>query len=282
MTSTPGHSTPETATPENAGDDPLARWATDLQAWAIPAEILDQAPQSPWIHPVESFRPEGDLMVATPSRLRALEALEGVDRPSVLDVGCGGGRGAFGLTPPATRVIGVDHQQGMLDVFADEARQRGVEVETVLGDWPDVAEATPVADVAICHHVFYNVQQIEPFARALHEHARRRVVVELPVHHPLSSLSDLWEHFWGLRRPTSPTADDALVAMRHLGFDAQLERFDVAVPARATTEVTDREIEHTRIRLCLPASRDAEVGEVLRARTTRPRELATLWWDVGT
>jgi hypothetical protein len=103
-------------------------------------------------------------------------------------------------------------------------------------------------------------------------------VVELPVHHPLSGLSDLWEHFWGLRRPTSPTAEDALVAMRRLGFDAHLERFEVPMPERP---VTDRDVEHTRIRLCLPADRDAELGELLRARPVRPRELATLWWDTA-
>jgi 2-polyprenyl-3-methyl-5-hydroxy-6-metoxy-1,4-benzoquinol methylase len=121
--------------------------------------------------------------------------LSKLDAPSVLDIGCGGGRGTFGLTPPATLVVGVDHQQGMLDVYEDEAHQRDISVVTVLGDWPDVSGVTPVCDVAICHHVFYNVQNIEPFVHALHNHARHRVVVELPTQHPLSSLSDLWLTF---------------------------------------------------------------------------------------
>ncbi len=54
---------------------PLAHWADALQQWAIPEHILSQAPQSPWIHPVENFRPHGDLFVDVPSRMRALEAL---------------------------------------------------------------------------------------------------------------------------------------------------------------------------------------------------------------
>lgn len=254
----------------------LQGWATALQAWGIPQEILDQAPQSPWIHPVANFRPEGNLMVETPSRLRALDALASKTNPSVLDVGCGGGRGAFGLTPPAVRVIGVDHQQGMLDVFVDEAKQRGLDVETVLGDWLDVSAQTPIADVVVCHHVYYNVQNIAPFAQALNDHATTRVVVELPQQHPLSSLSEYWKHFWNLDRPMSPTAHDALEAMKFLGFDVHLELFAVAGSSRA---ITTEDVEHTRIRLCLPASRDEEIRTFMESHPAGERQLATIWWN---
>lgn len=262
--------------------EPNARWSTDLPKWGIPDEILQQAPQSPWIHPVASFRPEGNLYADTPSRLRALEALEravdigGSSPLSVLDVGCGGGRAAFGLTPPATRVIGVDHQQAMLDVFSEEAATRGLSCETVLGDWPDVADRTPSATVVTCHHVLFNVRDLEPFLRALHSHASERVVVEIPQQHPLAVLSPLWKHFWGLERPTSPTCDDALEVVRSLGLDARLARFDVHHEPKP---ITDQDVEFTRIRLCLPASRDAEVREYLEAHPTSGRALATIWWD---
>lgn len=257
--------------------DFVSNWAHSLQQWAIPTVILDQAPESPWIHPVETFRPTGNLMVDTPSRHRALEALQNLVALSVLDVGCGGGRGTFGLTPPATHVVGVDHQQGMLDVYQDEARQLGVAVQTVLGDWPDVAANTPQCDVVICHHVFYNVQNIAPFVHALSSHAKKRVVVELPVQHPLATLSDLWLMFWDLERPSSPTAHDALAVVRHLGYDAQLELFEVAA---SQVDIMPTDVEHTRIRLCLPADRDAEIEAALRARPAQPRKLATIWWDV--
>ena len=143
-------------------------------------------------------------MVATPSRLRALEAIEGLADASVLDVGCGGGRAAFGLTPPATSVVGVDHQQAMLDVFTAAAEERHVTSRTVLGDWPDVADEAPSCDVVVCHHVLYNVQRIAPFLQALDAHAHRRVVIEMPVRHPLSHMADLWKHFWDLDRPQRP------------------------------------------------------------------------------
>lgn len=251
-------------------------WATSLREWGIPAHILDAAPQSPWIHPVENFRPTGDLFVDTPSRLRALEALP--VGGSVLDVGCGGGRAAFGLTPPAASVVGVDHQQVMLDVFADEAHQRGIRVETHLGEWPAVAQDVEPCDVVTCHHVLYNVQAIEPFVAALTTAARRRVVVEIPRHHPLSSLSAAWAHFWGLVRPTDPSADDALAVTLAMGLDAHLEHFEIPPPPVARP-ISDLDVEHTRIRLCLPADRDAEVREFLMSQPPQGRHLATLWWD---
>lgn len=254
----------------------LEHWSASLKSWGIPQEILDQAPQSPWIHPVANFRPEGNLMVETPSRLRALEGLADKSQPSVMDVGCGGGRGAFGLTPPAVRVVGVDHQQAMLDVFVAEAEQRGVEVQTVLGDWPDVSELTPKCDVVVCHHVFYNVQNLAPFALALNAHATSRVVVELPQQHPLSSLTEYWKHFWNIDRPNSPTAQDATAAMKELGFDAHLELFNIESTPRA---VTAEDVEHTRIRLCLSASRDAEILDFMNSHQAGQRQLATIWWN---
>lgn len=257
--------------------DVLRHWRESLQQWAIPQHIIDAAPESPWIHPVESFVPRGNLHVDVPSRTRALERLDGAS-PSVLDVGCGGGRAAFGLVPPAVRVVGVDHQQGMLDVFARQAAERGVACGTVLGDWPEASGRTPVCDVVVCHHVLYNVQELEPFVNALSAHATRRVVVELPGHHPLSNMSAAWSHFWSLERPESPTAADALECVRSLGHDASIEWF--ADPPREHQPPTDDEVRHTRIRLCLPATRDDDIREFLRANPRGPRQLATIWWDV--
>ena len=254
----------------------LAHWAQSLPTWAIPSHIIDAAPQSPWIHPVASFVPEGNLHVETPSRLRALEAL--ADGGSVLDVGCGGGRAAFGLIPPARHVIGVDHQQGMLDVFAREAGARGVTCDTVLGDWPNVAGNTPSADVVTCHHVFYNVADLKPFVDALSSHAKQRVVVELPQQHPLSSLSPMWKEFWDLDRPTSPTHHDALAAVRECGYAAQMDEWTQPLGVRP---VTDQDVEFTRIRLCLTAKRDADIRQFMESHPVTERRLATIWWDIG-
>src|SRR5512135_2791286 len=93
------------------------RWAKDLAAWAIPQDILDAAPESPWGFPVELFlRRAQDEPAETPSRARAREALP--DGGSVLDVGCGAGAAARALVPPAGVLIGVDESAEMLAAFS--------------------------------------------------------------------------------------------------------------------------------------------------------------------
>jgi hypothetical protein len=140
--------------------------------------------------------------------------------------------------------------------------------------------------VVVCHHVLYNVPDLEPFAAALTDHARRRVVAELTDRHPLVGLAPLWRRFHGLERPAGPTADDAAAALRALGLD--LERQDWEADARLGFDRLEDLVAFTRRRLCLPADRDAEVAEALLEAGTRqvggvwvgagPRRLATLSW----
>jgi SAM-dependent methyltransferase len=248
-------------------------WRQALESWRIPESILAQAPESPWIHPVELFDVSGlETIVDSPSHRAARVALG----DSLLDVGCGGGRAAFACVPPAKHIIGVDHQAAMLDRFTAMAERLGVDSETVLGDWPDVEGRTPIADVVTCHNVFYNVPGLKPFVQALDAHARNRVVVELPMHHPLSDLSPWWQHFWGLERPTQPTALDAAECVRSLGHDVHIE---IHESETASPIDEDTAVRFMRIRLCLPASRDEGVREFMRRVEPRTRTNVTLWWD---
>jgi SAM-dependent methyltransferase len=246
--------------------------------WAIPEPILSKAPESPWTHFVEKFTVRSEELEQTPSVVRAREALS-VDATelSVLDVGCGGGRATYALVPPATHVVGVDQQAAMLAAFVTESLQRGVAQTTVHGSWPSVSRDTPVCDVVVCHHVLYNVSNLEPFIMALDGHARRRVVIELTELHPLSSTSDAWKHFWSIERPSSPTANHALAAIRSLGLQPKFERFQVN---RERSEVTESDVRQLRIQLCLGAERDEDIKVFLASRIHKPRELATIWWDV--
>jgi len=251
------------------------RWRDALDAWSIPESILAQAPQSPWIHPPVLFEVP-DVITMSPSHDRAREALN--ETGSVLDVGCGGGIAAFACTPPATRVLGVDHQSEMLIMFAAEAARRGVDVETFDGFWPAIAADVPSADVVTAHHVVYNVGDIVPFLTALSDHAHRRVVLEMPQQHPLATLSGAWEHFWQLTRPTTPTPDDLIDVLSEMGIAASSELW--SGPMRVETNL-DQAAHFTRIRLCLAPEREGEVREYLAAHPApAQRELATIWWDV--
>jgi SAM-dependent methyltransferase len=187
-----------------------------------------------------------------------------VDGGSVLDVGCGGGRAAMSIVPPAVHVIGVDQSPAMLAEFTRAATAAGARSTTIEGRWPDVEGITPVADVVVCHHVAYNVADIEPFLLALTEHARLGVVLVVPPRHPLSAWNDAWRHFWGIERPSGPTADDLAEILDGLGLDA--ERWDVPRPplARATADPASS-LASARRRLCLGEDRDGELAEYLEA-----------------
>ena len=256
-----------------------AAWRTDLDSWAIPDEILSQASEPPWVHPVAMFTVQQEIADSVSHRI----AREGLSPGgSVLDVGSGGGRAAFALVPPAATVVAVDHQTEMLDAFAEAATARGVTHHEILGDWPDVADETPICDVVVCHHVAFNVADIVPFLEELNAHARRRVVLELPMTHPLSNMNPLWSRFWNLERPTSPTANDLHALTLAMGLDAHLELWtDETWGNRVQMPEEDR-IRYARIRLCLGKDRDAEVAAaLLEQQDSLPRQVATLWWDVA-
>ncbi len=249
-------------------------WKESLALWALPQEIIDQAPENPWIHPVALFQIPSAITM-TPSHQRALDAMP--VSGSVLDIGCGGGIAAFALTPPAAKVIGVDHQPEMLEMFAENARTRGVQCQTIEGLWPEVASKAQFADVVTTHHVVYNVGDIAPFLLEMQNHANKRVVIEMPTRHPLNNMADMWKHFWNLDRPLTPTPHNLLEVLTELGISADIEIWSGEMRAETNLE---QEARFNRIRLCLPESREAEVRQFLKDNPrVQTRELATIWWD---
>ena len=238
-----------------------ARWADRLERWAIPEEILAQAPVSPWQHDTAMFVVDETLDRDAPAAEVARSVLP-VAGGSVLDVGCGGGRAAMSLVPPAELVIGVDQSPAMLAEFVSAAAASGARSMTIEGRWPDVEAATPVADVVVCHNVAYNVADIEPFLLALTAHARLAVVLVLPPRHPLSAWNAAWYHFWGLERPTEPTADDLTEVLAGLGLHA--ERWDVPRPPLASATADPGSLVPSALRrLCLTADREEELATYL-------------------
>jgi 2-polyprenyl-3-methyl-5-hydroxy-6-metoxy-1,4-benzoquinol methylase len=244
-----------------------ARWAERLEQWAIPEEILAQAPVSPWQQDTATFAVDDTLDRNAPA-VEIARAVLPASGGSVLDVGCGGGRAAMSLVPPAERVIGVDQNPAMLAAFTSAATVAGASSMTLEGRWPDVAGAAPIADVVVCHHVAYNVADIEPFLLELTAHARLGVVLVVPPRHPLSAWNDAWRHFWALERPTEPTAADLAEVLAGLGLDA--ERWEVPSPplARAAADAVSR-LRSARRRLCLAEHRDDELAAYLDAHAPR-------------
>jgi SAM-dependent methyltransferase len=257
------------------------RWAEDLAAWAIPPEILERAPESPWGCPTGLFARsaedalEGRAGSGSPSGRRAREALP--PGGSVLDIGVGGGAASLPLAPPAARITGVDQSPGMLAAFAALADRVGVVHAEVEGNWPDVASTVEPADVVVCHHVVYNVADLAAFAEALTARARHRVVLELTAAHPQSNLNPLWLQFHGLERPSRPTAADVAAVLAELALEVGQERWEA--PSRWAGSDRSELVAFTRRRLCLPPERDPEVAAALGANLgLGPRPVVTMWW----
>lgn len=250
------------------------KWERDLARWSIPQEILDQAEVAPWVHPPALFAlPE--IINDSPSHVKARESLP--ENGSILDIGCGGGVATFAIAKSSNHVIGVDHQAEMLDMYSQGAKARDIGSEVHEGFWPAIADQVPVADVVTVHHVVYNVGVIEPFLREADRHARKRVILELPLLHPMTSASSGWKHFWNLDRPTSPTADDLLLVLNEMGINAHVEKFFADFPLEQSAKDV---AERTRVRLCLPPSRLDEVRSFLVDHpSASKRDLAVIWWD---
>ena len=266
----------------------LSTWRGDLSAWAIPERITSAVAESPWVLPRQVFARRADRVTGAPggaSYERAWEAL--APSGTVLDVGSGAGAACLPLAPRATTVTAVDSDERMLAMLAERADGIGLGLRPVAGQWPAVAPQVPPADVVTCHHVIYNVPDVEPFLAALTSHARRRVVVEITTVHPLTALSPLWLRFHGLTRPTGPTAADLLAILSEMGLKARHTEW--SRPAEADYASFPELVDVTRRRLCLPPERAGEVEAALldmgivRERPgdlgSSGRDVVTIWWE---
>jgi SAM-dependent methyltransferase len=256
------------------GSAAARRWADALAAWAVPDEILAQAPVPPWVHPPKLFLVTDEQPTETPSHRIARGALG--DGGTVLDVGCGGGASSLPLVPGATHLTGVDESAAMLANFASACERRGVGHTEVEGRWPDVAGVVPPADVVVSHHTAYNVPDIAEFLAAMTAHARRLVVVELPDRHPTSPFNPLWKHFWNLERPTEPSADLFVEVVRELGWEPTVVRAE-RLPRKAALE-QDEYVAFVRQRLCLTPDRDPELVPFLGELQLSVAEIVTVAW----
>jgi SAM-dependent methyltransferase len=263
-------------------------WRDQLAAWAIPQHILDAAPGDPWAHPVARFAGRADRALADADGVsfeRAAEALRGAPG-SVLDVGAGAGAASLPLHPWTTEVTAVDSSPDMLSAFRDRAEGLGLRHREVQGRWPDVAASVGVHDVAVVHHVAFNVPDLVPFLRELDAHASRRVVLEIPPHHPLSWMNGLWKQFHGLDRPSGPIAGDLVEILSELGVaDLTAEywtRYDPSASDGTEDETLEERAAEVSRRLCLPPERIPEVAEALTdVEPGYHRDVVTIAWTPG-
>ena len=261
---------------------PADRWREQLATWAIPDDILAAAPVSPWQFSVEGFADRARRQRAAPTPGHALSREALASGGSVLDVGCGGGAGSLPLVPPATSLTGVDASAPMLEAYRDAATELGVDVTTIQGTWPEDADRVSDRsyDVVVAQDVLYNVPDAAGFVRACDRVARRRVVLVLPVAHPMSWTAPYWRALHDLERPSGPTVDDAVAVLEEVGITPGRRTWQE--PTLWSFAAPEDAVAMVRTRLCLPPERDDDVAAAIASTPPpREREAVALWWDVA-
>lgn len=140
---------------------------------------------------------------------------------TLLDVGAGGGRLALPLALTCRHVTAVEPSPSMCAVLRETADEYGIEnVSIVEAGWID-ASVEP-ADVALCSHVVYVVENIGPFVRKLNDHARRLVLAIVFRSPPQSQTYGLWEQVHGEKRHGLPALPEFLPALDQLGIQPEV------------------------------------------------------------
>ena len=138
----------------------------------------------------------------------------------VLDVGAGGGRLALPLALEAKKVVAVEPSPSMCRVLREVESEFNVpNVEVIESGWLD-AQA-PQADLAICCHVLYVIQDIEAFVRKLEQHAKQVLVIVYQAP-PQSQIYPLWEPIHGVPRSPLPSQPEFLEVLTQLGVEPDI------------------------------------------------------------
>ena len=179
-------------------------------------------PADTWTESATQFKADprrtGDGLVnELRSRLKPGETL--------LDVGAGGGRLALPLALTCQSVTAVEPSPSMCTVLRETADEFSIgNVSIVEAGWLD-ASVQP-ADVLLCSHVVYVVEEIGPFVRKMHSHARRLVLAVLFQSPPQSSMYGLWEQVHGEKRHALPSLPELVPVLEELGIRPEVTELD--------------------------------------------------------
>ncbi len=264
------------------------RWREQLEAWAIPQELLDAVPDSPYEWPSELWerhRAAADEVRDSVTAAIVRELLP--DGGSVLDVGAGTGRLSLPLAREGYRLTAVERDHGMIAGLRRQTARIGGGVSVIEGSWPAAAAEAGRHDVAMCAHVVYDVADVVPFLAALNAAAHRAVIVEMTPQHPWWSLAPYYLALHDLDRPHGPTVGDlAAIVKEELGVVPTLRKWTGSGRLRFAS--IDELVEYQRRRLVLPRERTAELEQLLTADIVPDGEmfmlgpdestLVTLWW----
>ena len=269
---------------------------TAIETWSEMVRVEHaQSDRMRGVRPTDTWTQFAAQFKADPRRVddRTVESLRSRLRPgeTLLDIGAGGGRLALPLALTCRAVTAVEPSPSMCAVLRETAAEYGIEnVSIVEAGWLD-ADVEP-ADVVLCSHVVYVIEDIGAFVRKMDNHAGRLVMAVVFQASPLSQVYGLWEQVHGEKRHALPALPQFLPVLEELGIQPEVTELDPQ-PPRAFGSIAEAREAVARW-LFVTAGTDAMdrlervLGDALReengawlidgAQPSRPRIVS---WETG-
>jgi SAM-dependent methyltransferase len=201
--------------------DYVERWRRLVQARTDQGRRLDTQHQrgDEWAGCAERFR----RLTGALTRGGTVDPFLDIVRPhirrdaTVLDVGAGAGRHVAALAPQVARVVAVEPSAAMREQMAIVLREANLtNVVVVPESWPN-ARVEP-ADLVICSHVAYFVEDIGTFLRRLSEVTRGHCFITLRNEQREIATVELFKRVWGEPRCPEPSFVDLFGAAIQVGL----------------------------------------------------------------
>lgn len=139
-------------------------------------------------------------------------------RKTLIDVGAGAGRHAVPLAERLEWVTAVEPSEGMRALIPPRDN-----MTVVASTWEDAAVAP--ADLLICCHVLYGVEEPVPFIAKMERSARERVFIMLregPLAHPAAAIR---RQMPGAEEPRMPRFSDLFMLLTQMGIAPNVSFF---------------------------------------------------------
>ncbi|MBM3944797.1 MAG: hypothetical protein FJ317_04805 [SAR202 cluster bacterium] len=176
----------------------------------------------------------------------------------------------------------------MVEELMAVSGQSGIRnVKVVASPW-ESAQAKP-ADVVLCAHVLYGVEDIGTFVRKLNSHARKTVLIVMFLDAPQSHHSQFWKRLHGEERVTLPALKELPPVLWELGIYPNVEMLDAMPPP--SYDEREEALHDLRFRLyvapgsekdaCLLQAIDElliRTEDGLTLKDTTPRRLGLVRW----
>ena len=201
-----------------------------IETWGEMVRVEhEQSDRMRGVRPTDHWTESAPQFKADPHRVgdALVEELRSRLRPgeTLLDVGAGGGRLALPLALTCPTVTAVEPSPSMCSVLRETASESNItNVSIIEAGWLE-ASVEP-ADVVLCSHVVYVIEDIGPFVRKMDRHARRLVLAILFQAPPQSQFYGLWEQVHGEKRHGLPCLPEFLPVLEQLGIRPEVTELD--------------------------------------------------------